>query len=120
MVMEDSIVVSQIELFSHVGVPSTERTATQRLTVSLRLIPLRGFAALHDDLANTVDYAAVCDEVRHEAEVKSRHLIETLADDVASALLDRFPLRAVEVEVRKYVLAGTEYAAVSIRREREE
>jgi len=117
--MEECIIVSGIELLARVGVPEAERAAPQRLTATIRLMPARGMAALEDDLANTVDYAAACDAVRREAEAKPRRLIETLAEDIATALLARFPLAAVDVEVRKYVLAGIGYAAVRLRRERE-
>jgi dihydroneopterin aldolase len=116
--MEDSIIVSQLDLMARVGVPAAERGAAQRLSVSLLLAPERGLTGLADDISRTVDYAAVCDAVRHEAEARPRHLIETLAEEIASRLLGGFPLRAVEVEVRKYILPGTEYVAVRVRRER--
>jgi len=114
--MEDTILVSQLELLAHVGVPPSERGAVQRLTVSLRLIPTRGLSALADDIANTVDYASVCTAVRQQAESRPRRLIETLAEEIATLLLTRYPLRAVEVEVRKYIIPGTQYVAVSIHR----
>ncbi len=113
--MEESIIISQLDVIALVGVDPIERAAPQRLTVSLRLLPQRGFAGLADDIANTVDYAAVCDAIRDETGAKSRHLIETLAEDIATMVLDRFPLRAVEVEVRKYILPFAQYAAVHIR-----
>jgi dihydroneopterin aldolase len=116
--MEDSIVVSGLELLAHVGVTAAERQTAQRVTLSLRLVPERGFTSLADDIANTVDYAAVCETVRREAGAKPRRLIETLAGDVATLLLKDFPLRAVEVEVRKYALPNADYAAVHIRRKR--
>ena len=116
--MEDTIIVSQLDVLAHVGVLPAERGAAQRLTVSLRLIPVRGIGSLGDDVANAVDYAAVCAAVRQEVQSRARRLIETLAEEVASLLLSRFPLRAVEVEVRKFILQGAEYVAVAIRRER--
>jgi len=84
--------------------------------VSLRLVPARGLAGLGDDIGNTINYAAVCAAVRQEAEAKPRRLIETLAGEIAELLLGRFPVTAVEVEVRKFIVPGTEYVAVSIRR----
>jgi dihydroneopterin aldolase len=116
--MEDAIIVSQLEVLAHVGVLPAERGAAQRLAVSLRLMPVRGLASLAEDIANAVDYAAVCAAVRQEVQTKARRLIETLAEEIAALLLSRFPLRAVEVEVRKYILPGTEYVAVAIHRER--
>ena len=116
--MEDSVIVSRLEVYAHVGVPAAERGTAQRLTVSVRIVPERGLAALGDDLGNTVDYAAVCTAIRHEAEARPRRLIETLAEDIAGTVLAHFPVRAAEVEVRKYILPGTEYVAVSIQREK--
>ena len=115
--MEDAIVISSLELRARVGVPPAERGAAQRITISLKLIPKRGLAGLHDEIANTIDYAAVCGAVRHEVESRSRKLIETLAEDVAGLLLARYPLSAVEVEVRKYIIPETEHVGVVIRRE---
>ena len=114
--MTDAIIISQLELRAHIGVPAAERGSSQHLTISLRLYPARGLAGLEDDIANTVDYAAVCKAVQTEAESKPRRLIETLAEEIAVMLLARFPLSAVEIELRKYILPGTEYVAVWIRR----
>jgi len=116
--MEDSITISGLELMARIGVPAAERGAPQRITLSLWLEPVRGLSGLGDDIAHTVDYAIVCDAVRREAQSRPRHLIETLAEELAALLLDRFPLRAAEVEVRKYIIPGTEYVAVRLRREK--
>ena len=45
-------------------------------------------------------------------------LIETLAEEIASLLLRRFALNAVEVELRKFFLPDAEFTGVRIRRER--
>jgi dihydroneopterin aldolase len=115
---DDSILISGLELHAHIGVPAAERAAPQRLTISLRLVPTDGFSRLKDDIANTIDYATVSEAVREEAAAKPRRLIETLAEDIAAKLLTEFPLKAVEIDLRKYVLPGAEYASIRIRRER--
>lgn len=115
--MEDSIVISQLELTASIGVSESERAVPQRLTISLRLIPLRRLTSLNDSLSGTVDYSAVCEAVLSESASRPRRLIETLAEDVANLLLGRFPLLAVEVEVRKYILPATSHIAVRILRE---
>ncbi len=48
---------------------------------------------------------------------RPRRLIETLAEDIAAHLLARFPLRAVEVELRKYIFPDTAFVATALRRE---
>ena len=54
-----------------------------------------------DDVALTAHYGEVAEEVRDIVIGPSVNLIETLADQVARRLLDRFPLDAVEVTVHK-------------------
>ena len=112
----DRIVVSYLELSSRIGVPEVEREHPQRLTVSLVIQPAHGFAGLNDDLDKTVNYSAVCRMVRELAGARSRRLIETLACEIADAVLAQFDCTSVEVELRKYILPDTEYVAVRLAR----
>lgn len=114
--MTDTIVIEQLELSAHIGVPEAERAAPQRLTVNLRLEPVRGFKALDDDLAKTVDYYDVCQQVKALARARPRQLIETLAEEIAGLILERYAVAAVEVELRKYILPDTQFVAIRLRR----
>ncbi len=116
--MADRIRIESLELVSYIGVPAEERKAAQRLTVSLVLEPIRDFCALEDQIENTVDYFSVCNFVKALSLAGPRHLIETLAQEIAEHLLVRYPLQAVEVELRKYILPDTAFVAVQLRRER--
>ena len=116
--MPDRILIDSLELSSFIGVPDEERAAAQRLTVNLVLEPLRDFTALGDAIENTVDYFRVCEEVKALALARPRRLLETLAEDLATHLLARFALHAVEVELHKYILPDTAFVAVALRRER--
>jgi hypothetical protein len=40
-----------------------------------------------------------------------------LVNEIAAEILEEFPLRWVEVVIRKFILPNTEWVAVSIRRE---
>lgn len=115
--MADQIRIEGLKISAHIGVPDAERAVPQRLTVNLVLEPTRGFEAIQDDLARTVDYFAVCEVVRQLAAAQPRRLIETLAEEVAAMLLACYPLDAVAVEVRKYILPDTQFVAVRLRRE---
>ena len=115
--MTDRILIEALELSSHIGVPDEERDAVQRLTVSLVLEPIRDFRALEDRLENTVDYFALSEFVKMLSLARPRRLIETLAEEIAAELLAQFPLRAVEVELRKFILPDTQFVAVRVRRE---
>ena len=112
----DTILVEALEILAHVGVPDEEIANPQRLTVSLVLEPRGGFSHLHDEIARAVDYFQVCRRVKQVAAERPRRLIETLAEDIARALLSGFDLAAVEVELRKFILPDTAHVAVRLRR----
>src|SRR5437870_5627735 len=116
--MADTILIAGLELRSRIGVTDEERSKAQRLTATLTLEPARDFRELGDRIENTVDYSKVCDAVKDIAASGERRLLETLAEEIASGLLEKFALSAVEVEVRKYVLPDTDFAGARIRRSR--
>ena len=83
------------------GVLEQERTDAQRFVVDVEMSVDAAAAASHDDVSETVDYAAVFEAVRRVVEEESHRLIETLAEAIARDLLVSFPLGEVEVRVRK-------------------
>ena len=118
MPLADEIHVSNLALNIHVGVTDEEQARTQHLTVSLVIRPQRGFDSLADRIENTVNYSAVCAAIRALAATHPRRLIETLALEIADAVLSRFPVASVDVELRKYILADTDFVAVRLTRHR--
>ena len=113
----DAILVCGLELSAHIGVPDAEREEAQRLTLNLVLRPASPLSHLGDDLSRTVDYYALTRRVRQLAGARPRRLIETLVEEICSCVLEEFSVRAVEVELRKYILPDTEYVAVRLSRE---
>lgn len=89
------------------------------IVVALDLAP----AAASDDLADTVDYAALFSLARDIVEDRSFRLIEALAGAIADAVLAAHNADAVEVTVRKprAPLPGEfETVEVRVRRRRRE
>ena len=112
----DQIRIEELTLEARIGVPDLEREKPQRLVFSITIVPKHDFRDLGDDLQRTVDYAAVVDEVRSFVAARVVKLIETLADELATHLLERFSLAEVEVELRKFILPDTKHVSVRIRR----
>lgn len=86
------------------GVLPEEKVTAQPFEVDLVLHADLADAAERDDLAATVDYAALFDIVREIVEGSSRDLIEALAGTIADAALAATPpaiVESVEVRVRK-------------------
>lgn len=116
--LSDSIHAEQLELDARVGVGEDERSRPQRLTISVTVWPRLGFDELNEDITQTINYVEICRSTRELVIGREWKLIETIASELASHLLSRYPLRSAEVEVRKYVLPNTQYVAVRVRRSR--
>jgi dihydroneopterin aldolase len=116
--MPDRIIISKLELHTRIGATEEERSAPQRVVASLALEPEGGFAGINDRLNRTVDYDAAAKAVASLASAGKRVLVETLAEEIAAMLMNRFRLAAVEVELRKFILPDTEFVGVQIRRVR--
>lgn len=120
--MSDIIKITGIRSWGHHGALPEETRLGQRFRVNLALeLDIRPAAAT-DDLAKTVNYADVVRLVESELKGTPRRLIETLAESIASRLLERFPiLGAATVEVEKPfapVAADVDGIAVVVRRTR--
>jgi 7,8-dihydroneopterin aldolase/epimerase/oxygenase len=116
----DRIRVEGLEVQVHIGVPEEERAKSQRLTFNLTLWPLRRFEDFGEDIHRAVNYASVCVETRNFVEQRRDRLIETMADLLATHLLERFEIRRITVELRKYILPEVEFVSVTVTRERSE
>jgi FolB domain-containing protein len=114
----DIIEIRRLQLVTHIGVPETERAGEQTLLCTVRMTPSQSFDGLGDDISRTVDYHAVALEIQALASGKPRHLIETLAVEIANHLLVRHPLRHVSISIEKHILPDTECVAVHLERSR--
>jgi dihydroneopterin aldolase len=118
--VNDEIHIEGLEVLANIGVPEEERASLQRLNFNLTLWPDRPIDDLTDEIERTVNYAAVCEEVKRFIEQRRDKLIETMANALALHLLARFQIRRITVELRKYVLPDVEFVSVTVTRERSE
>jgi dihydroneopterin aldolase len=98
----DRIELRGLRVAGRVGVLDLERAQDQPLEIDVDLIVDLAAAGASDDLADTVDYGAVC--ARVAATVGERHvdLLEHLTTRVANAVLGLDArVAAVDVTVRK-------------------
>ncbi len=123
--MSDMIRLSGIRATGFHGVFENERENGQEFVVDVVLHTDTAPAAHTDDLAHTVDYAAVAADVVALIAGEPVNLIETLADRIARRVGARDFVIAVEVTVHKpqadLGLAGGAHAddvSVTIYRER--
>jgi dihydroneopterin aldolase len=113
----DLIRIVDLEIFSHVGVPDSERQNAQRLLMSLD-ISTDSFphAASTDNLAWALNYDEVIERVKNLAAKRPRKLLETLAEEIAFDLLKTFPIRKITIEIKKFIVPNVQYVSVKIER----
>src|SRR5260221_408614 len=109
-IMSDLIRVVDLEVWTHIGVPEEERAGRQKLLVTLELY-VKGFteAAQADDVSLTVNYFTVAQRVKNIAAGKPRKLLETLAEELATDLLEAFPIKKLTLEIKKFILPDARY-----------
>jgi dihydroneopterin aldolase len=106
------IEIRDLEVRGRIGVPEDERENPQKLLVSLRFQIETSFAALNDQLERTIDYAAVASGVEKVVATTKAHLIEELISDIGDTLMASFPMKRLEIELRKFILPNARYVSV--------
>lgn len=97
----DRITLTGVGSVGYHGVLNTEKQTGQPFFVDITMFTDFAQAASTDDVAHTVNYAEVAEVIREIVTGDSLDLIETLAENIAQAVLERFPLDAVELTVHK-------------------
>lgn len=113
----DQVLIEGLSLETVIGVYDWERSVRQRLELDLELETDIRAAARDDDLAQTLDYAAICQRLTRYAEDNAHGLVETFAERVAALLIDEFDIRRLRLTVRKPGAVPTT-RAVGVRIER--
>ena len=117
--MADCIVIEGLRCWAHVGVPEAERRYRQRLLLDITLTTSLAKAGRSDNFRDTGDYAAVAATAKSIVEGKPYHLVEAIADRVASALLKQFAVTSVTIRIRKFSVPQAESVGVEIMRKRD-
>jgi phosphoglycolate phosphatase len=117
---DEWIEIADLEVKSKIGVSENERECFQKLIVCLRYQIEFNFRELNDEFEKTVDYAGVAAAVEEVAESNKARLLETLLTDIADSLMERFPIRCLELKLKKFILPNVRYVGVkSVWRARE-
>lgn len=112
----DTILISDLEVRYHVGVPDDERARAQRLLLSIEMDHDVAQAAAGDDLNRTINYFDVCRHLSAFGEHREWKLIEKLAVDIAESVLVRFKPAKVRVLVKKFIIPAAQFVAIRIER----
>jgi dihydroneopterin aldolase len=98
---QDSITLSGIRIFPHIGTTSEERSVPQECSAELILWGDFEAAASTDSLEESVDYTRVLAVVQQTAAAQAYNLVETLAYRIVRRILQQFPIHRVRIKLRK-------------------
>ena len=115
----DIICLSGIQCEGVIGVYDWERNAPRPLVVDLQLPTQASHAAAQDDVADTVDYAAVVTCVRELVAQRADALLETLAHHLVQVLLSHFQLSWIQLTLHKpQIIDGVDDVSITLYRAR--
>lgn len=101
MATPDTITLTGLRAFGHHGVFDFERRDGQEFIIDLQVTLDMRPAAASDDVAHTVDYGALATDVVAIVTGEPLNLIETLADRIATSVLQHPLVLSVTVTVHK-------------------
>jgi dihydroneopterin aldolase len=115
--MSDLIRIVDLEVSSQIGVPDEERAHAQKLLILIDMeVDCVAQAAISDDVAQTVNYYDVAQKVKALAAKRPRKLLETLAEEITTDLLKNSSIKAVTIEIKKFILSDARHVSVKITR----
>ncbi len=113
--MIDTLRISALTINTRIGVHAWEQRISQKLLLDIS-IPV-DLSTCNNDLANTIDYDALCQCVTEFVESNAFTLIETVADQVARLIKDTFKVEQLKVTVCKpFAVRNAGNICVSINR----
>lgn len=116
----DIIRIDNLEVYAYHGVYDEEKEKGQYFYVNAELYTNTRKAGMNDDLDTSTNYGTVCDFIHDFMTKHTYDLIETVAEQLAQALLLEFKLvKSVLLEIRKpHAPIEKEFESVSVEIER--
>lgn len=104
-----------------IGILPQERLHPQRLELDIELEADFAAAARTDRIEDTVDYAAVAEQIHALAVEHQYELVEKLLTEACALVLEQFPpVRAVKITARKPdILPQTDFVGASLEMRRD-
>lgn len=97
----DQVFIRGLEVQAVIGAYDWERTIRQRLVLDLEMDWDIRPAAADDDLTLALDYAAVSQRVLDYVSASSFELVETLADRLATLIMEEFSVSGLRLVITK-------------------
>ena len=113
----DKIFLNDLKIETIIGIYDWERETLQTLGFDLEMDWDIRKAATSDDINDTLDYGAIAETIVAFVEASRYQLIETLAEDLCTLLLNKYPIPKLKLTLSKPVaLHGNNLAKIVVER----
>ena len=101
--MNDRIFINDLEVFASHGVYDHEREISRRFLISVSAAFDASYAKTFDQIDYTVDYSKLANTIINFVQKNSFHLLERLAEQIASKIFRDFELITnIDITVKKF------------------
>jgi dihydroneopterin aldolase len=97
----DKLIIRNLEFYATIGVKAAEREVGQWLLVNVEASYDLAAAGRSDNLDDTISYSDLAQLVQQVGTSTECLLLESLAEKIAQALLDHFPVTEVRLQLLK-------------------
>ena len=108
----DWLRLARIQAYGHLGVTQKEREQGQRIEADVELAYAPSAKRRPDVLDDAMDYEEVHRLVRSQIEMSRCRLLETLAEELALALIQEFDTPRVRVHLRKLHVPVADFTVI--------
>jgi len=120
-ILTDTIFVGDLRVETVIGIWDWERRIRQTVSIDLELAADIRQAAATDNIDDALNYKAVAKRVQQFVGESNFQLVESLAEKIATLILEEFPVPSVQVRVNKPgAIRGARDVGVLIRRSKHE
>ncbi len=98
--MEAKIKINNIQLFGYHGTGEKEKSNGQLFEIDIETSPVINIP-ISDNLAQTVDYTLLYEEVTTIFSQRRYNLIEYLANEISNTITNKFNVNSCKVVIRK-------------------
>lgn len=116
----DIVYIRDLRLDAVIGIYEWEQRIKQQISVNIEMGWDNRKAAQSDDIKDTLNYKAAANHVKELVDKSEVLLVEALAENIASMLLDKMNIPWIRVTLGKpMAVTGSQEVGVSIERTRE-